>query len=193
MKIVKETLDENFLQSPLPFIQKLRKWLYGKESPKVYVKVIYGITTTVGFLFFVWHMLGFAAVFLRKFVFAKKQIAVDEVVGVNAKKLGYSFEELIRYLHIHHVVSIFIWFLILWVLIFFWRGKKQTYLYLLFLLFAYFLQGIYFFGWRFITYELSLFDWLLFILFSVSLFVGASIQLFFTKPDIQKENKDLSQ
>jgi heme A synthase len=132
-------------------------------------------------------VLGFAAVFFRKFVFAKKQIAVDEIIQSNAKNLGYTFEELIRYLQIHHLVSAALWLLILWVLVLFWRGSKKIYLYILFLLLAYFIQGIYFFGWRFITHELTLFDWSVFILFSFSLIVGGIIQMFFTVNDFKKE------
>jgi hypothetical protein len=56
------------------------------------------------------------------------------------------------------------------------------------MLLAYFIQGIYFFGWRFITYELTLFDWSMFVVFSLSLFVGVIIQLFFTKNSIQQED-----
>jgi heme A synthase len=133
-------------------------------------------------------VLGFAAVFFRKFVFAKKQIAVDEIIQSNAKKLGYTFEELISYLQIHHLVSAALWLLILWVLVLFWRGSKKIYLYILLLLLAYFIQGIYFFGWRFITHELTLFDWSVFILFSLSLLTGGIIQMFFIKSNDQEEN-----
>jgi hypothetical protein len=191
VKIVKETMDENFLQSPLPFINRLRLWIYGSNSPKLFVKIIYSLNTSVSSLFVFWHVLGFAAVFFRKFVFAKKQIAVDEIIQSNAKNLGYTFEELIRYLQIHHLVSAALWMLILWVLVLFWRGSKKIYLYILFLLLAYFIQGIYFFGWRFITHELSLFDWSVFILFSFSLLVGGIIQMFFSQADNQKEEVDV--
>jgi hypothetical protein len=191
VKIVKETMDENFLQSPLPFINRLRLWIYGSNSPKLFVKIIYSLNTSVSSLFVFWHVLGFAAVFFRKFVFAKKQIAVDEIIQSNAKNLGYTFEELIRYLQIHHLVSAALWMLILWVLVLFWRGSKKIYLYILFLLLAYFIQGIYFFGWRFITHELTLFDWSVFILFSFSLLVGGIIQMFFSQADNQKEEVDV--
>jgi hypothetical protein len=191
VKIVKETMDENFLQSPLPFINRLRLWIYGSNSPKLFVKIIYSLNTSVSSLFVFWHVLGFAAVFFRKFVFAKKQIAVDEIIQSNAKNLGYTFEELIRYLQIHHLVSAALWMLILWVLLLFWRGSKKIYLYILFLLLAYFIQGIYFFGWRFITHELTLFDWSVFILFSFSLLVGGIIQMFFSQADNQKEEVDV--
>lgn len=184
-------MDENFLQSPLPFINRLRLWIYGSNSPKLFVKIIYSLNTSVSSLFVFWHVLGFAAVFFRKFVFAKKQIAVDEIIQSNAKNLGYTFEELIRYLQIHHLVSAALWMLILWVLVLFWRGSKKIYLYILFLLLAYFIQGIYFFGWRFITHELTLFDWSVFILFSFSLLVGGIIQMFFSQADNQKEEVDV--
>jgi hypothetical protein len=191
VKIVKETMDENFLQSPLPFINRLRLWIYGSNSPKLFVKIIYSLNTSVSSLFVFWHVLGFAAVFFRKFVFAKKQIAVDEIIQSNAKNLGYTFEELIRYLQIHHLVSAALWILILWVLVLFWRGSKKIYLYILFLLLAYFIQGIYFFGWRFITHELTLFDWLMFVLFSLLLLTGVIIQMFFSQAGNQKEEVDV--
>jgi hypothetical protein len=191
VKIVKDTMDENFLQSPLPFINRLRLWIYGSANPKLFVKLIYTLNSFISLLFLSWHVLGFTSVFLRKFVFTKKQIAVDEVIQLNAKKLGYTFEELIRYLQIHHLVSAALWILILWVLVLFWRGSKKIYLYILFLLLAYFIQGIYFFGWRFITHELTLFDWSVFILFSLSLLTGGIIQMFFSKADNQKEEVDV--
>ena len=180
-------MDENFLQSPLPFLNRLRIWIFGKEAPLLHVRIIYSITSLIGLLFFVWHILGFSAVFLRKFVFAKKQIAVDEIIQSNAKNLGYTFEELIHYLQIHHLVSAALWLLILWVLVLFWRGSKKTYLYILLLILAYFIQGIYFFGWRFITHELTLFDWLMFVFFSLLLLTGVIIQMFFTLNDFKKE------
>jgi hypothetical protein len=192
VKIVKETMDENFLQSPLPFINRLRLWIYGSNSPKLFVKIIYSLNTSVSSLFVFWHVLGFAAVFFRKFVFAKKQIAVDEIIQSNAKNLGYTFEELIRYLQIHHLVSAALWMLILWVLVLFWRGSKKTYLYILLLLLAYFIQGIYFFGWRFITHELTLFDWSMFVVFSMSLILAGVIELFTDKRKKQRtESADL--
>jgi hypothetical protein len=192
VKIVKETMDENFLQSPLPFINRLRLWIYGSNSPKLFVKIIYSLNTSVSSLFVFWHVLGFAAVFFRKFVFAKKQIAVDEIIQSNAKNLGYTFEELIRYLQIHHLVSAALWMLILWVLVLFWRGSKKIYLYILFLLLAYFIQGIYFFGWRFITHELTLFDWSMFVVFSMSLILAGVIELFTDKRKKQRtESADL--
>jgi hypothetical protein len=55
------------------------------------------------------------------------------------------------------------------------------------MLLAYFIQGIYFFGWRFITYELTLFDWSMFVVFSLSLLTGGIIQMFFTVNDLKKE------
>jgi hypothetical protein len=192
VKIVKETMDENFLQSPLPFINRLRLWIYGSNSPKLFVKIIYSLNTSVSSLFVFWHVLGFAAVFFRKFVFAKKQIAVDEIIQSNAKNLGYTFEELIRYLQIHHLVSAALWMLILWVLVLFWRGSKKTYLYILLLLLAYFIQGIYFFGWRFITHEMTLFDWSMFVVFSMSLILAGVIELFTDKRKKQRtESADL--
>jgi hypothetical protein len=186
VKIVKDTMDENFLQSPMPFINKMGNWIYGQKTPKLWVKVIYSVTSLIGLLFFVWHILGFSSVLFRKFVFAKKQIAVDEIIKVNAKKLGYTFEELISYLQIHHVISAFIWLVILWVLVLLWRGNKKIYLYLIFLLLFYFLQGIYFFGWRFITDELTIYDWSMFMIFSLSLVAGVLIQLFFKKDKIEE-------
>lgn len=185
-------MDENFLQSPLPFINRLRLWIYGSNSPKLFVKIIYSLNTSVSSLFVFWHVLGFAAVFFRKFVFAKKQIAVDEIIQSNAKNLGYTFEELIRYLQIHHLVSAALWMLILWVLVLFWRGSKKTYLYILLLLLAYFIQGIYFFGWRFITHEMTLFDWSMFVVFSMSLILAGVIELFTDKRKKQRtESADL--
>ena len=193
MKIVKETLNENFLQSPMPYINQLSALIYGPNSPKLSVKISYFINSIISLIFICWHLLGFTAVYFRKFVFAKKQISVDVIIQSNAYKLGYSFEELISYLQIHHLVSAALWILILWVLVLYWRGSKKIYLYILILLLLYFIQGIYFFGWRFITHELTLFDWLMFVIFSVSLIVSVSIQQFFTKPEIQEEEKDLSQ
>ncbi|MFM7661235.1 MAG: hypothetical protein ACKO6A_01050 [Bacteroidota bacterium] len=191
MKIVKETMDENFLQSPMPFINRLRAWIYGPNSPKLFVKIGYGINSLIALIFVSWHLLGFTAVFFRKFVFAKKQIAVDEIIQSNATKMGYTFEELIRYLQIHHLISAGLWILILWVLVLFWRGSKKIYLYLLFLLLAYFIQGIYFFGWRFITNELTLFDVVLMIVFSLVIVVDGLIQLFFSKAEIQNDIYDV--
>lgn len=186
-------MDENFLQSPMPFINRIRVWVFGFNSPRLYVKIIFGVNSLISILFLCWHLLAFSAVFFRKFVFAKKQIAVDEIIQLNAKKLGYTFEELISYLQIHHLVSAALWILILWVLVLYWRGSKKIYFYILFLHLAYFIQGIYFFGWRFITHELTLFDWLIFVVFLVLLMVGLTFQLFFTKPDFQKEQNDLIQ
>jgi hypothetical protein len=186
-------MDENFLQSPMPFINRLRLWIYGTTSPKLFIKIIYVINSLICLLFLAWHILGETAVFFRKFVFAKKQIAVDEIIQSNAKKLGYTFEELIRYLQIHHLISVAIWIVVLWVLVLFWRGNKKIYLYILFLLLAYFIQGIHFFGWRFITYELTLFDWLLAILFSLSLLAGVIIELFFNNSNVQKEDLEAVQ
>jgi len=180
-------MDENFLQSPMPFINRLRAWIYGPNPPKLFVKIGYGINSFIALIFVGWHLLGFSAVFFRKFVFAKKQIAVDEIIQSNAKKLGYTFEELIRYLQIHHLISAGLWILILWVLVLFWRGNKRIYLYLLFLLLAYFIQGIYFFGWRFITHELTLFDWLMFVVFCTLLLSSGIIQMFFIKSNDNPE------
>lgn len=182
-------MDENFLQSPMPFFNRLRAWIYGQSSPKLFVKITYVINSFISLIFVCWHLLGFTAVFFRTFVFAKKQIAVDEIIQSNATKLGYTFEQLIRYLQIHHLISAGFWMLILWVLVLFWRGSKKIYIYLLFLLLAYFIQGIYFFGWRFITHELTLFDWLMFVVFCSLFFISLIVQLFFTKSDSENGMK----
>jgi len=58
---------------------------------------------------------------------------------------------------------------------------------LLFLLLAYFIQGIYFFGWRFITHELTLFDWLMFVVFCSLLLSSGIIQIFFIKSNDNPE------
>ena len=54
------------------------------------------------------------------------------------------------------------------------------------MLLIYFLQGIYFFGWRFITDELTIYDWSMFMIFSLSLVAGVLIQLFFKKDKIEE-------
>ncbi len=186
-------MDENFLQSPLPLINRIRLWIYGKESPKLYLKISYSVNSVLALLFFIWHLLGFSAVFFRKFVFTKKQIAVDEIIKLNAHKLGCTFEELISYLQIHHLISAAVWVMILWVLVLFWRGSKKIYLYILFLLLAYFIQGIYFFGWRFITDELTFFDWMMLVLFCVLFLVSGIIQVFFIKTKSRSEINEVIQ
>ena len=56
-----------------------------------------------------------AGAFAGNFVWgpAQKRIQVDQLISESSKQLGYSFEELIWALEVHHVVSSLIWIIIL--------------------------------------------------------------------------------
>lgn len=175
MKFSENPLEENFLQSPLSVFYRLRKWIYGDLIPSTYVRWFYFINTIIGFIFFGWHLLGFFSVYVRNVVFSKKQIEVDEIIKINSQKMGYTMEELIWSLECHHITSVAIWVTVLWVLILFWKRRTNAIIYILFLFLIYFLQGIYFFGWRFITVELTQFDWYAMSLFVVLLIIDKLI------------------
>ncbi len=165
MKIFDQPFDENFMQSPAPFLDRIRKLVFGEIKPNLIVRYTYYINTCIGLIFLGWHLLGAASVFLRSIIFNQKRIQVDQLISENSKQLGYTFEELIWALEVHHVVSSLIWITILITMVFFWRRIQNTIFYLLFLFLIYFLQGIYFFGWEYITKEITLVDWSMLALF----------------------------
>ena len=175
MKIFDQPFDENFLQSPAPLLVRIRKLVFGEIKPNLFVRYTYYINTCIGLIFLGWHLLGGASVFFRSVIFNQKRIQVDQLISESSKQLGYSFEELIWALEVHHVVSSLIWIIILLTMVFFWRRNQNTIFYLLFLFLFYFLQGIYFFGWNYITKEMTTADWFMLVLFGILIVIDKII------------------
>jgi hypothetical protein len=160
VKIYDGSLDENFFQNPKNLFDNFRKVILGPNEPQPYVKWFYWINTFISFIFLGWHLLGFLAVVFRNIIFEKKKVAVDVVISSYAKKAEFTINEFIVSLQIHHSLSAIIWMFLLVVMVLFWRRKKWIFMFVLFSLLFYFLQGIFIFGWQFITHELTLFDWI---------------------------------
>jgi len=167
MKIFDQPFDENFMQSPVPLLVKLKRVILGAKVPGFFVRYVFYINSIIGFIFLVWHLLGGASVFFRSLIFNQKQIQVDKLISANSQNLGYTFDELIWALKIHHIVASLLWLGILVSMVLFWRRNPNSIIYMLFLFLIYFLQGIYFFGWAFITKELTPFDWCMLSVFTI--------------------------
>ena len=88
---------------------------------------------------------------------------------------------LIWALKIHHVLASFLWLGILVSMVLFWRRNPKTIIYLLFLFLVYFLQGIYFFGWAFITKELTPFDWFTLSVFTILVVIEKALPVLIEK------------
>ena len=181
MKIFDQPFDENFMQSPVPLLVKLKRLILGDDIPVIYVRYFFYINSIIALIFYIWHLLGGVSVFFRSLIFNQKQIQVDQLISANSQKLGYTFDQLIWALKVHHILSVFIWLVIMVALVMFWRRKQNTIFYLLFLFLFYFLQGIYFFGWDFITKELTPFDWSLLSLFTLLILVDKLIPVIIEK------------
>ena len=181
------SLDENFFQNPKNLWNNFRKIILGPKVPKNYVQWFYWINTIICTLFLGWHILGFLAVSFRSIIFEKKKIAVDEIITEYAKNSAFTVKEFILSLQLHHALSSFIWIILLFVMVLFWRRKRWIFIYALFALLVYFLQGIFIFGWRFITQELTLFDWISLCVFISLITIDAGFNLYLNK-ESEKEN-----
>jgi hypothetical protein len=181
MKIFDQPFDENFMQSPVPLLVKLKRIILGAEIPGIFVRYVFYINSLIGVIFLVWHLLGGASVFFRSLIFNQKQIQVDQLISANSQKLGYTFDELIWALKIHHIIASFLWLGILVSMVLFWRRDPKTIIYLLFLFLVYFLQGIYFFGWAFITKELTPFDWSILSVFMILVLIDKVLPIVIEK------------
>jgi hypothetical protein len=181
VKIYDGSLDENFFQNPKNLFNNFRKIILGPENPKTYVKWCYFINSIISILFLGWHLLGFLSVIFRNIIFEKKKIAVDEVISEYAKETGFTVNEFILSIEIHHVLSSIIWIFLLVVMVLFWRRRKWVFFYVLFAFLVYFLQGIFILGWRFITQELTLFDWFTLVIFIGIITIDSGLNLFAKK------------
>jgi hypothetical protein len=183
VKIFENPIDESILQNPMPIFYRIRNWILGENIPSRFVKWIFYINFGISILFLGWHFLGFLSVFFRNTIFSNKQILVDEIIQQNAEKLGYTAEELVRKMELHHIFSLVIWILICWALALFWRRNNKAIFYFLFLFLIYFLQGIYFFGWSFIKLELTAFDWYSILIFAILIAADKLIPYLIDKED----------
>ena len=181
MKIFDQPFDENFMQSPVPLLVKLKRAILGAENPGIFVRYVFYINSIIGVIFLVWHLLGGASVFFRSLIFNQKQIQVDQLISANSQNLGYTFDELIWALKIHHILASFVWLGILVSMVLFWRRNPNTIIFLLFLFLIYFLQGIYFFGWAFITKELTPFDWFTLSVFTILVVIEKALPIVIEK------------
>jgi hypothetical protein len=124
MREVLKKMDERVgPTSPLPYMIKMRKTIYGKEHPDALIQVHFFILFPITIYFSIWHLMSLFAFSSREFILEQKRIDILELAEERALDIGVDPTRILEDLQVFHSISAILWGVCFFGLIFLWRKK----------------------------------------------------------------------
>lgn len=118
-------------QSPLPFLIRLRNFVFGKQKPDMYTLLTFYINLICCVVFLAWNITGYIAVTSREMIFEFKGINVEAIIHQRGVELGFSPVDFVDRLTTFYAIGVICWGVVFFGLILLYR-KRRTFAYYLF-------------------------------------------------------------
>jgi hypothetical protein len=128
---MKEINPDKF-QSPVPFLIKLKKIIFGQKKPDIYTRITFIFNIFIWLMFTLWSIVSYLVITMRSIFLEQKGIPVEDIIQKRGIELGFEPNDFLIRLLRFHAVSIICWGLVFFGLILLYRKKKQ---------FSYFILG----------------------------------------------------
>lgn len=127
---VKTNISSKY-HSPIPFLKKLRTYLFGTIRPSIYTQFTFYIQLFCLLIFSIWSAISYFVITFRALFLEQKGVNVAEIIEVRGQELGFFPGEFLQRLETFHGISIICWGFVFISLIMLWR-KKNAYGYFFF-------------------------------------------------------------
>lgn len=116
---------EAHLNSPLPLLNRLRNFIFGKESPDGYTKFSFFLALAGWLIFLTWSVLGNIAIRMRGLIVNEKEVDVTTMIEKRGTELGFEPHAFIGRLEAFYAISLVFWIITFVGLILLWRKKMR--------------------------------------------------------------------
>jgi hypothetical protein len=113
------------------FIEKIGNIIFGSKAPDSLTKVSFYISLLIWFMFFIWSLLSFGAIYFRETIQNEKQIPVSDMINERGIELGFDSGSFVDRLLVFHSISLVAWFIVFIGIVLIWR-KVSNYIYFFF-------------------------------------------------------------
>jgi len=163
--------DENFLQSPVPFLIASKNFILGKKSPTIVFRLSFYCSSAIFLIYFLWHLISFFSILFRHEIFDKNKIDVDTIILKQAKILGFSSADFIKNLELFHCFSMLCWGGVFVSAVFLWRRLRGYFLFYCLSFLSYIILMWVLLGMDYITNEITSYDYFFFLILFISLLI----------------------
>ena len=118
-------LNPDKFQSPVPFLIKFKKIIFGKKKPDIYTRITFIFNILIWLTFMLWSIVSYLAITMRSIILKQKGIPVEDIIQKRGIELGFEPNDFLPRLLTFHAVSIICWGLVFFGLILLYRKKKQ--------------------------------------------------------------------
>lgn len=122
---------EAHLNSPVPLLNRLRNFIFGKVAPDNYTKFSFYLALVIWAIFLLWSVLGYVAIHMRQIIADQKEIDVILMIERRGHELGFPADDFIGKLEAFHGMSIGFWAVAFIGLVLMWR-KNLRFIYVFF-------------------------------------------------------------
>lgn len=124
---LQQQLDTH-LESPIPILSKLKRWILGKDNPDTYTQISFYIGFAVWVISSTWLILGYAVISNTTWIELEKGVDIQTIINELGQKYGFDDSLFLDRLVNFYRLALFSWFTVLLGLILQWR-KKTVFVY----------------------------------------------------------------
>ena len=145
-------------QSPLPFIIKLRNFIFGNNRPDLFTQVTFYLNTIIWITFISWSVISYLAIASRNLILSHKGIPVEKIIETRGLALGYGDNEFISRLNTFHGIAIICWVVVFIGLVMLYR-KKKSFIYPIILSTLFYIgMSIFYLGFNYFIEDTTTYD-----------------------------------
>lgn len=170
-----ESLESVEFRLAKKYAKTIEQWLLGKDTPALWMRIVFLINLGISLVFIVWHGLSLYALSTSDLILEKKGIDIVSILQNHAEVIGLNPATILDRLLVFQYISVGVWSLFLIHLIFFWRKKLFAFWVHLFCVLAYFGTIIFYFNFNFFNQDIRLSDKVLLGIVIVSLGVSYAV------------------
>jgi len=117
--------DVTKFQSPVPFLIKFRNFVFGKEKPDIYTRVVFIVNLIIWLSFQLWTAISYFTLYNRSMIEQQKGIQIEKIIRDRGVELGFIDDDFISRLLTLNAIGIICWGLVFFGLILLFRKRKQ--------------------------------------------------------------------
>jgi len=112
-------------QSPVPFLIKFRNFIFGKEKPDFYTRIVFIIGILIWLTFQLWSTLSYFTLYSRSIIEQEKGIPIEKIIRDRGTELGFIDDDFVSRLLTFNAIGIICWGIVFFGLILLYRKRKQ--------------------------------------------------------------------
>ena len=113
------------LESPLPWLVRLRDLLLGKRRPDIYTRMMFHINLIICITFLLWNLVGYISILSRKEIEDIKGVEIEKIIHERGVHLGFEAEDFADRLMVLYGIGVICWLIFFFGLTLLYRKHRQ--------------------------------------------------------------------